>query len=76
MRTDVASVANQLVRKLREIQKGEAVRARAFLPQVIESATVLPDGKIVLHWRISDSFTEEGKVVPKEKWLATFLPKC
>ena len=69
MRTDVASVANQFAKRLTEIKKGEAVRARAFLRQVIESATVLAEGKIILRWRIPDSFTEEEKVVSKVKWL-------
>jgi hypothetical protein len=69
MRTDVASVANQFAKRLTEIQKGEAVRARAFLRQVIESATVLEEGKIILRWRIPDSFTAEEKVVSKVKWL-------
>ena len=69
MWTDVASVANQFAKRLTEIKKGEAVRARAFLRQVIESATVLLEGKIILRWRIPDSFTEEEKVVSKVKWL-------
>lgn len=69
MRTEVASVANQFAKRLTEIKKGEAVRARAFLRQVIESATVLSEGKIILRWRIPDLFTEEEKVASKENWL-------
>ncbi len=76
MRTDVGSVANQLAKRLTEIKKGEAVRARAFLRQVIESATVLAEGKIILRWRIPDSFTEEEKVVSKVKWLRWTLCPC
>lgn len=70
MRTDVASIANQFVKKLKKIQKGDAIRAGVFLRHVIETAIVLPEGKIVLRWRIPYLFTGEEKIVSKVKWLA------